>query len=146
MGKIAVRLAGIAAIILTLAGMLTAGAAPVAALPGQDVPGLVGCAGPAVRPSYYDAICNDGAGAVVRLRWSAWGAKAAGYGLFFTHKCVPDCALGSITLYPVDLVAWRVQGGDYTRLEYFFPGRRPVGFPRSWVLTYAGGLWHGRLV
>jgi hypothetical protein len=143
MRKIAARLAGLAAVVLTFAGMLAVAAAPVAALPGVT---LADCGGSAVRPSVYNPICNDGAGTVIGLHWSSWGASAAGHGQFFTHRCVPDCALGSITLYPVDVSAWRVQGDHYTRFEYRFTHRVPAGYSREWVLSFSGGRWHGRTV
>jgi len=146
MRKIAARLAGLAAVIIAFATVLTAVAAPVAATPAQAGPRLDGCNGPAVRPSEYNPICNDGAGSVIKLHWSSWGGTASGYGQLFTHRCVPDCALGTITLYPVDVYAWRVQGGVYTRFEYRFTRRVPAGLPRDWVLSFYGGRWHGRLV
>jgi hypothetical protein len=148
MRKTATRLAGLAAIVLSFAAMLTAAAAPVAALPGHPAtsPRLHDCAGPAVRPSVYNPICNDGAWSVVAVHWSSWGATARGSGLFLVHDCSPNCGQGKVTLYPVDLSASRVQGGDYTRLAYYFPRHVPRGFPRGWVISYYGGSWHGRVI
>jgi hypothetical protein len=149
MRKTAARLAGLAAVVLSFAGMLTAAAAPVAALPGHPSTGprLVACAGSTVRPSVYSPICNDGEWSVVAVHWSSWGGGTArGSGLFLVHDCAPNCGQGKVTLYPVDLTASRVQGGDYTRLAYFFPHRVPKGFPRGWTITYYRGSWHGRVV
>jgi hypothetical protein len=141
MRKIAARLAGLAAIALAFAGLLSAAAAPVAAQPGVR---LAGCGGLVARPSEYTPICNAGAGSVMRLRWHTWGGgTATGYGEFWTHRCIPDCALGTITLYPVDVSAWRAAGGVYTRFEYRFTGRVPAGLPRDLILSFYGGRWHG---
>jgi hypothetical protein len=146
MRKFAARLAGMAAIVVSFAVMLSALAAPVAATPAQGGPRLDGCSGPAVRPSDFNPVCNDGEGTVIHLRWSSWGTSASGVGEFYSHRCVPDCALGAITLYPVDVSAWRVQDGVFTRFEYRFTGRVPNGLPHEWLLSFYSGLWHGRIV
>jgi hypothetical protein len=146
MRKITARLAGLAAIALTFAGALAATAAPVAALPDHSGAELSSCSGPVVRPSVYNPVCNDGAGSVLGLHWSSWGATASGHGELFTHRCVPDCALGTITLYPVDVSAWRVRDDHYTRFEYRFTHRVPAGYSREWVLSFYSGRWHGRIL
>jgi len=146
MRKIAARLAGLAAIVLAFGGALSAAAAPVAALPGHSGVQLSGCSGPVVRPSVYNPICNDGAGTVIRLHWSSWAATASGRGEFYTRRCTPDCSLGTISLYPVDVSAWRVRDDHFTRFEYRFTNRVPAGYTRSWVLSFYGGRWHGRTV
>jgi hypothetical protein len=141
------RLAGAA----VMAG--AAALAPVATLAAPDAadavaaPHLIGCdPADAVRPAAYNPVCNDGAGTVVGLHWSRWSRTAAGTGKFFTHTCVPSCAQDTGTLYRVSLAASRVRGGDYTRLRYTFPGRVPAGFSRSFVSTYSGHQWHGKVV
>ena len=143
------RLAGVAAIVLTFAGILTAGAAPVAALPGSPVAGprLVGCNGPVVRPSQYDPICNDGTGSVVHLRWSSWGTSAVGRGDFYPRQCGKGGCVSAptVTLYQVNVKAWRVQSGHYTRFEFSFPHQKPAWAPRSWVIAYSSGSWHGKV-
>jgi hypothetical protein len=146
MRKIAARLAGLAAIVLAFGGALSAAAAPVAALPGHPGVQLSGCNGPVVRPLVYNPICNDGAGTVIRLHWSSWAAAASGRGEFYTRRCTPDCSLGTITVYPVDVSAWRVRDDHYTRFEYRFTNRVPAGYTRAWVLSFYGGRWHGRTV
>ena len=141
------RLAGAAAIagaaVLTPAAALAAPAAASAAA----APHLIGCQpADSVRPSSFNPICNDGEGTAIRLHWSRWSGSAAGRGEFYTHSCVPDCAQGKVTLYRVSLSAGRVRGGDYTRLRYSFPGRVPAGLSRSWVISYSGHQWHGKVV
>jgi hypothetical protein len=135
------RLAGTAA--LACAAALI----PAAALAAPAPPHLIGCDPAAsVRPSSYNPICNDGAGTVIKLRWSRWSRSAAGHGEFYTHSCVPNCAQGKVRLYRVDLSARRVQGGHYTRLRYFFPGSVPSGLSRSETIAYFGHQWHGKVV
>jgi hypothetical protein len=143
------RLAGVAAMacaatLAPAAALATpALAAPVAAAGAH----LAGCGSPdSVRPSSYNPICNDGAGTVIDLHWSSWSRTAAGRGEFYTHSCVPSCAQGPVKLYRVRLSARRARAGDYTRLRYYFPDRVPAGLSRTWVDTYSGGQWHGRIV
>jgi hypothetical protein len=107
---------------------------------------LVGCDGSVVRPTVYNPICNDGAGSVIKLHWSRWSGSAAGRGEFFTHTCVPSCATGQVYLHRVDVTAWRVRHGDYTRFRYSFPHSVPRGFSRSWTIKYYFHHWHGRVV
>jgi hypothetical protein len=147
MRKTAIRLVGLATIALTFAGILSVVASPVDALPGPVVPRLAGCAGHVVRPAQFDPICNDGNGTVIRLRWSSWGEVATGHGKFYTRQCGKGgcTSAPTVTLYPVDVLAWRVQGGSYSRLQYYFPHRRPSWAPREWVITYSGGSWHGKV-
>ena len=64
---------------------------------------------------------------------------------FYTHSCVPTCAKGTVTLYPVNVSAWRVRSGDYTRFSYSFTHGVPSGFGRSWTIDY-NGRWSGRVV
>jgi len=154
MRKIAVRLAGVAAAGLAFAAMLTAAAAPVAALPGSVAAGpvaagprLAGCNGLSHRPSHYDPICNDGNGTVVHLHWSTWGTTATGRGEFYTRQCGKGgCVSGppTVILYPVNVTASRVRGGDYTRFRFSFPGQKPAWAARSWVIAYSGDSWHGK--
>jgi hypothetical protein len=147
MRKIAARLGGLAAVLIAFAGLFSAAAAPVAALPGHlsTAPRLAGCGGPSARPPVYDPVCNDGKWTIVALYWTTWGGGTArGSGQFITHDCAPSCGQGRVALYPVDLLASRVQGGHYTRLEFVFPHHVPKGFSREWVIAYSAGSWHGR--
>jgi hypothetical protein len=109
-------------------------------------PHLVGCGKTTVRPGTYNPVCNDGAGTVVGLHWSAWSATAQGSGEFLTHTCVPDCARGAVRVYPVALRASSAQHGDYTRLRYTFSRGVPAGFARSWTIDFYAGSWHGKVV
>jgi hypothetical protein len=78
---------------------------------------------------------------------SAWSTSAAkGAGEFYTHSCVPTCAEGKVTLYPVSVSVWRVRSGDYTRFSYSFTRGVPSGFSRSWAIDYNGRRWSGKVV
>ena len=112
------------------------GVAMAAAKPASG-PRLAGCnESSAVRPTRYNPICNDGAYTVISLHWARWARTAVGLGKFYDHG----------RLYPVELTAWRVSRGDYTRLRYDFPLRVPAGFKRAWTIRYDGHAWHGRVV
>jgi len=140
---------------LTSGAALAANASPRAATTaGSPVtsrvassPHLIGCnESSSIRPTRYNPICNDGAGTVLKLHWSAWSRLAQGRGEFYTHTCVPNCAEGKVGLYDVNVWAWRIRGGDYTRLRYYFPHSVPRGFSRSWTIEYYSGRWHGIVV
>lgn len=137
--------------VILAAGMIaltmTASTQPASAAPVRHAAHLIGCneSGP-VKPGYYNPICNDGAWTVIKLHWSRWSASARGSGKFYTNTCVPDCQHGKVRLYDVDLSAWRVRAGHYTRLNYRFAHRKPRGFPRSWTIRYYAGRWHGKVV
>jgi hypothetical protein len=145
---------GAAALALGLALALAPAAASAAAASPQAVPAkaaaprLVGCnESSPVGPTRFNPICNDGAYTVIDLRWSAWSDSAAkGAGQFYTHSCVPTCAKGKVTLYPVNVSAWRVRSGDYTRFSYSFARSVPGGFSRSWAIDYNGHRWSGKVV
>jgi hypothetical protein len=140
MRKTAAWLAGLATVVLGFAGLLAAAASPVDALPGPVIPRLAVCAGLQVRPAGFNSSCNDSSRTVIKLHWSTWGEVATGHGKLYTRS-----AQGAVTLYPVDVLAWRVQGGSYSRFQYYFPHRRPSWAPREWAITYSGGSWHGKV-
>jgi hypothetical protein len=123
-------------------------ASPQAPAAKASAPHLVGCnESSRVRPTRFNPICNDGAYTVVELHWSAWSASdAKGAGEFYTQSCVPTCAKGKVTLYPVSVSTWRVRSGDYTRFSYSFTRGVPSGFSRSWTIDYNGRRWSGKVV
>jgi hypothetical protein len=129
-----------------LAAALTLTIAAVPAANARTTPRLLGCETARVRPSWFNPICNDGSGSVLRLHWSRWSGSADGRGQFFMHICSPNCAQGKVTLYPVRVSAWRVRNGVYTRFGYTFLRAVPAGFARSWTIAWYAGTWHGRVV
>ena len=135
------------ALALAPAAASAATASAQAATATATAPRLVGCnESSPVRPTRFNPICNDGAYTVVDLRWSAWSGSAEGAGEFYTRSCVPTCAKGKVTLYPVRVSAWRVQSGDYTRFSYSFARSVPAGFSRSWTIDYNLRRWSGKVV
>jgi opacity protein-like surface antigen len=136
------------ALALAPAAASAATASPQAPAAKAPAPHLVGCnESGRVRPTRFNPICNDGAYTVVGLHWSAWSDSAArGAGEFYTRSCVPTCAKGTVKLYPVNVSAWRVRSGDYTRFSYSFTRGVPSGFSRSWTIDDNGGRWSGRVV
>jgi hypothetical protein len=145
------RLTGVG--VLACAAAL-ASAAGFAATTSSQIPAakataahLVGCnESSGIRPTNYNPICNDGAGTVILLHWSSWSGSAEGQGELYTHTCVPSCASGTVRLYSVDVSAWRVVSGDYTRFRYYFPHSVPPGFSRSWTIEYYNHRWNGKVV
>jgi hypothetical protein len=133
---------------LAPAAASAATASPQAPAAKASAPHLVGCnESSRVRPTRFNPICNDGAYTVVELHWSAWSASdAKGAGEFYTQSCVPTCAKGKVTLYPVSVSTWRVRSGDYTRFSYSFTRGVPSGFSRSWTIDYNGRRWSGKVV
>jgi hypothetical protein len=90
--------AGVALVVLATALSVIVTASSASA----SVPHLIGCnESGTVRPARFNPICNDGAGTVIKLRWSGWAGSAHGHGKFYTHICVPDCAHGKVRLYRV---------------------------------------------
>jgi hypothetical protein len=144
---IAAALAAGLTVALAPAAAFAAPAFPQAAAAKAPAPRLVGCSeSSSVRPTRFNPICNNGAYTVVDLRWSAWSDAATGAGEFYTHSCVPTCAKGKVTLYPVNVSASRVRSGDYTRFSYSFTRGVPRGFSRSWTIDYNGRDWSGQVV
>ena len=141
-----------AALGLALALAPTAAFAATASLQSPvakaSAPHLVGCNESSdVRPTRFNPICNDGADTVIKLHWSVWsGSAALGTGEFYTHSCVPNCANGTVRLYAVDVSAWRLRSGDYTRFKYHFTHSVPRGLSRTWTIEYYAHNWHGKVV
>jgi hypothetical protein len=139
------RLIGVAGLGLTLllapATAFAATASPQQSAPTASAPHLIGSnESSSVRPTRYNPISNDGAGTVIGLHWSSWAGSAKGSGKFYAHVA------GKARLYAVNVSAWRVRSGDYTRFRYSFPHSVPSGLSRSWVISYYAHRWHGKVV
>lgn len=81
---------------------------------GEDYTGM--------RPTMVDP-SGDGNGAVTGITWSQWdSAEAVGYGYQRHNDCEPDCAEGTMTYSPVEIVLGGVtgnssaDGGRYTTI------------------------------
>jgi hypothetical protein len=138
---------------ITTALLLGGGGIATTAASASSAPRLRGAnESSTVRPTRFNPIINDGAGTVIKLRWSDWAGAAHAKGEFYTHKCKPNCAQGGVKLWPVKVEAWRIRGGNYTRFQYHFRRGIPHGqwfhgkLPRTWTIRYRNGQWRGKLV
>jgi hypothetical protein len=111
---------------------LTAGGQTTPAPPAAATPALVlqlfNNGGVAVRPGTVASISGDGTevlggldgkapGDWGRLTWSAWtNIEAKGSGAIWLNDCLPDCASGAFTAYPVTVHASEPEHGYFTRL------------------------------
>jgi hypothetical protein len=80
------------------------------------------------------------------IRWTSWSTSSAfGQGANQLDNCVPSCAGGRFTGYPVRLEMWkpaRLHGVlVFTRLTIWYTGRRPAGEPVHYTFSdlYSGG-------
>jgi hypothetical protein len=95
---------------------------------------------------YRPRILYMGASArIVNLRWRGWNKpKARARGILPFNDCVPYCAAGNITPYPVRVILRRVRlcGNHYRYLKmtYRYTGRKPPQVPRS-LKTRARCSW-----
>ena len=97
---------------------------------------------------------GDGTGALEQLRWTLWGSRLTeASGVDAIRSCVPDCASGKTSYYPV-----RVKGDalgpvddveTYSRVQVTYTAAVPVydgrSSPRSFTLkeSYYGGSGGG---
>lgn len=68
-----------------------------------------------VRPGtiYFSA---DGGNVLTHLVWTRWSrAGATAHGWWGYESCVPNCAAGTVTEYPVTVTLSDVVGGQFTR-------------------------------
>jgi hypothetical protein len=89
-----------------------------------------------VAPRYWDSGCT-GNREIIRARWSRWGRRAAtAESSTAVNDCDPDCARGTVQVYPSRARAYRLRrcqtrGGQrrrfYTRvrLTVFIDGQSP---------------------
>ena len=64
------------------------------------------------------AFSGDAGNVVERIVWTAWnGSTAIGIGTWGYDDCAPNCARGTVSLFPATLTLSRPVGGAFTRLE-----------------------------
>ena len=83
----------------------------------------------------------DGTGAVHpgRLMWQTWTAtRATGSGADWIDDCRPNCANGTFKAHAVKVVAFRPEGGHFTRLTLSFHGAHGA---KKWGIRRNGGSW-----
>ena len=150
----------------SIAGLIAAAAVAGAAVnaPAAATPGLVTAAGPVsatnpgVRPG---AIFYTGDGSAFlagrgrsarhtgQIDWTSYGAtQAVGHGGQWINNCMPYCAAGHFSSYPINLRAFspKVVGGHdiFTRLQLTYTGTRPSGvktMSQTWTVQYRKGIY-----
>jgi hypothetical protein len=138
--KIASRAGTVAfatAVLIALAGATALAKVQVPAYDGPIVPGK----NPQVRPGTI-TYTGDGSGLVAgrgtrsrdpkfgRLHWTAWNAtEGRAFGADWVNNCVPFCAAGTFTPYPVNIRVFRprVVAGHriFTRMQVTYTGKFP---------------------
>jgi hypothetical protein len=115
----------------------TANATTTTAKP--DSPGvLADCTAPApqqslaVEPSSITVACADAGIGAKDLGWSTWGASGAtAVGEVWENDCMPNCAEGTINLYPAAITLSDVQasrdGPTFTAMTATYSGAEPNG-------------------
>ncbi len=78
---------------------------------------------------------------IFNIRWQRWGrATAIGVGTYPVNDCIPYCAAGSITDYPVTvrLSRRRVCNGyvQYLTMRRTYRGQAPSGSPRTQTVQF----------
>ena len=97
---------------------------------------------------------GDGTGALEQLRWTHWGSRVTeGFGVDAIRSCVPDCASGKTSYYPVRVEGYALGPVNdvytYSRVQVTYTAAVPVydGRPsrRSYTLkeSYYGGSGGG---
>lgn len=81
-------------------------------------------------------------GEVRAIHWTEWGGeRARGRGTYPYNDCMPSCAEGRITPYPVSVIYRRRlqcrRKPTYVRFVFTFNrGRKPAGVPRDQVVPF----------
>jgi hypothetical protein len=145
------------AVALVAASAASAAAAAVPKLMSSDGPARAG-KNPRVRPGRI-IYTGDGSGVLAgtgrpsrrpdfgRLRWTNWGATGAhATGANWLDDCVPNCASGRFTAYPVAIRAFRprvvVGYKIFTRIRVRYTGRLPSFVhhrTQVWKIRHTGG-------
>jgi hypothetical protein len=132
------------AVALATAGFVAVAAAVALAkvqLPAYDGP-IVAGKNPQVRPGTI-IYTGDGSGVLAgrgtrsrhpkfgRLHWTSWNAtEARAFGADWVNNCVPFCAAGTFTPYPVNIRAFRPRVVEhhriFTRMQVTYTGKRPA--------------------
>lgn len=101
---------------------------------------LADCTAPApqqqleVEPSSITVACADDGIGAQNLTWSTWSAAdATAVGEVWENDCTPDCAGGTIKLYPASITLSNVQpsrdGPTFTAMTASYTGAEPNGRP-----------------
>jgi hypothetical protein len=140
--KIACRAGAVALVTVLLVAMAGAAGLAKVQVPAYSGP-IVAGKNPQVRPGTI-IYTGDGSGLLAgrgtrsrhpkfgRLHWTSWNAtEARAFGADWVNNCVPFCAAGTFTPYPVNIRAYRprlLEGHRiFTRLRVTYTGRLPEG-------------------
>ena len=121
-------LGALAAGVLLVTGMLLA----AGAAGGPRHLAIDGRGTPLLRPRH---VFFGAHGIVDHITWGDWhGRRAHGHGSIPYNDCVPNCAEGTITRYPVKTVYSRLRRCRgrrlYVRFTYIYRDQMPAGVPR----------------
>jgi hypothetical protein len=139
-----------------IAGLLVTVGASAALAATPTLPAFTGPPSnhnPVVKPSQM-IYTGDGsrffAGAGKRpakLHWTAWNSTTGlGTGDQWINNCIPSCAAGKFSKYPVRLKAYRPKKESkyfiFTRLKVTYTGKKPPGENSfTWNVSYSHGFF-----
>lgn len=129
------RILVVAAFAAVVALFGTAGPASAAPAPTPVVTVVGGCDGSKqVQPRTLSSIFCADAGIIVKdIRWLAWtDAFAVGYGTEHRNLCIPNCAAGKYTVYPVGVYLFAPKKGAFTQVSLYSSVVKP---PETYQLT-----------
>jgi hypothetical protein len=138
--KIASKAGRVALVMTVFVALAAATAMAKVQLPAYDGP-IVAGKNPQVRPGTI-IYTGDGSGALAgrgvrsrhpkfgRLHWTTWNAtEGRAFGADWINNCIPFCAAGTFTPYPVNIRAFRprvVEGHRiFTRMQVTYTGKFP---------------------
>jgi hypothetical protein len=67
-----------------------------------------------VKPSSF-SLGQGGSPGVGGMRWSRWTTTAYGTGTLYLDNCVPNCAIGHVSKYPISVILQHVKMHGSTR-------------------------------
>jgi hypothetical protein len=87
-----------------------------------------------VEPASISVACADNGIGAKDLTWQSWSAtSAAGSGQVWENDCTPNCAEGTINLYPASISLSDVMssrdGPTFTMMTATYSGAEPNGHP-----------------
>jgi hypothetical protein len=138
--KIASRVGAVALVAVVFVAVAGAAALAKVQVPAYDGPALAG-KNPQVRPAQI-IYTGDGSGLLAgrgtrsrrpkfgRLHWTSWNAtEGRAFGADWADNCLPDCADGTFTPYPVNIKVFRprvLEGHRiFTRMQVTYTGKLP---------------------
>jgi hypothetical protein len=145
----------VTAVFIAVTGAAAMAKVQVPAYSGPIVPGK----NPQIRPGTI-IYTGDGSGLLAgrgtrsrhpkvgRLRWTSWNAtEGRAFGADWVNNCMPFCAAGTVTPYPVNIKVFRprvLEGHRiFTRMQVTYTGRLPERVHNPVQIWKVGGT-HGQ--